>query len=182
VAVACSDPLVREALAAHPLGGYLIVTASLPPALSAVQATPNPAAEWLQLDPRPSAPREARDFVTRTLREWGLDALTLSAGLVVSELVANSTHTGTDIDVSVAWDRGALRLTVRDNSPDRPRQPYSHLDPYARRLSVVAVLSRAFGVLPTADGGKIVWAVLNAARPSSSTGTARAEPASALQE
>jgi len=26
-------------------------------------------------------------------------------------------------------------------------------------------LNRAVGVLPTANGGKVVWAVLNAARP-----------------
>jgi hypothetical protein len=69
-------------------------------------------------------------------------------------------HTGTDIDLSVAWDMGALRLTVRDNSPDLPCQTYSQVDPYARRLSVVAILSRAFGVLPTADGGKVMT-VLN---------------------
>jgi len=74
-------------------------------------------------------------------------------------------HAGTDIDLSVAWDQGALRLTVRDNSPDLHLPPYSHVDPYARRMSVVAVLSRAFGVLPTADGGKVAWAVLNATRP-----------------
>jgi len=41
-----------------------------------------------------------------------------SASLVVSELVTNSTiHAGTDIALSVAWNAGALRLTVRDNSP-----------------------------------------------------------------
>jgi len=60
----------------------------------------------------------------------------------------------TDIDLSIVWNLGALRLTVRDNSPDLPRPAHSYLDPHERRLSVVAVLSRTFGVLPTADGGK----------------------------
>jgi hypothetical protein len=87
------------------------------------------------------------------------------ASLAVSELVADSMHTSTDINLSLAWHLGALRLTVRDSSPDQQRQHYSHLDPHGRRLSVVAVLSRAFGVLPTSDGGKVVWAVLNAVRP-----------------
>jgi len=87
--------------------------------------------------------------------------------LVVSELVTNSTiHAGTAIELSVAWNLGLLRLTVRDHSPDLPRQQYPQFgDVHGRGLSVVAALSRDFGVLPTADGGKLVWAVLNAARP-----------------
>jgi hypothetical protein len=165
VAVACPDPRVRETLAAHPLGRHLIVTASMPPALSAVRAKPTPAVEWLRLAPHPTAPRASRNFVTRTLLDWGLGTLVRPAGLVVSELVANSMHADTDIDLSVAWNLGTLRLTVRDNNPDLPLQTYSQVGPYARRLSVLAFLSRAFGVLPTADGGKVVWAVLNAARP-----------------
>ena len=183
VAVVCPDPRVRETLAAHPLGGHLLVTASMLPALSALLATPIPAVEWLRLAPHPTAPRASRDFVTRTLLDWGLGRLILSVGLVVSELVANSTmHAGTDIDLSVAWNLGALRLTVRDNSPDLPRQRYSHFDLHGRGLSVVAGLSRAFGVLPTADGGKVAWAVLNAARPRPSPSPRRPEPATALQE
>lgn len=42
VAVACADPLVREALAARPIGGYLIVTASLFSAVCEVLARPAP--------------------------------------------------------------------------------------------------------------------------------------------
>ena len=60
---------------------------------------------------------------------------------------------------------GGLRLTVRDNSPELPRQRFSQFDLHGRGLSVVSSRSRAYGVLPTADGGKVVWAVLNAARP-----------------
>jgi len=56
VAVACPDPRVRAALTAHPLGGHLIVTASVLSALSEVLATPAPAVEWLGLAPHPSAP------------------------------------------------------------------------------------------------------------------------------
>lgn len=80
--------------------------------------------------------------------------------------MTNSTiHAGTDIVVSLAWNPGALRLTVRDGSPDLPQQRYSKFDEHGRGLIVVAGLARAFGVLPTGDGGKVVWAVLNAAPP-----------------
>jgi hypothetical protein len=180
LAVACRDRRVRELLAAHPLGQHLVVRASRPRAMSAVPATPSPPVEWLRLAPHPTAPRASRNFVTRTLLDWGLGQLVLSAGLVVSELVASSMHAGTDIDVSVAWDLGLLRLTVRDQNPDLPRETYSQVDPFARRLSVVALLARAFGVLPSADGGKVVWAVLNAARPRPSLRGTPAPPSASL--
>jgi hypothetical protein len=166
VAVVSPDPAIREVLRAHPLGRHLIVTASMLPAVTAVLATLMPAVEWLRLAPHPTAPRASRNFIARTLPGWGLGTLIPWASLVVSELVTNSTiHAGTDIVLAVAWHRDALRLTVRDQSPDLPRQWYSESDLHGRGLSIVAGLSRALGVLPTADGGKVVWAVLNAARP-----------------
>src|ERR1019366_7301333 len=54
---AFAAPQVREALAAHPVGGQLIVTASLFSAVSAVLATPALAVEWLHLAPHATAPR-----------------------------------------------------------------------------------------------------------------------------
>ncbi len=183
VAMSCPDPRVRERLRAHPLGGHLIVTASMLPAVSAVLATPIPAVERLRLAPHPTAPRASREFVTRTLLGWGLGPLIPCACLVVSELVTNSTiRAGTDIGVSVEWNLGALRLRVRDNSPDLPRQQHSPFDVDGRGLSVVAGLSRAFGVLPTAEGGKVVWAVLNTARPRPPTSPHRPEPANTTQD
>lgn len=168
VAMACPDPRVREALRTHPLGRHLVLTRSLDLAVPAVLASPSVPVEYLRLAPHTTARRAAKNFVTQALLDWGLDGLVLAAGLVVSELVASATMNATsDINLSLAWDLEALRLTVRDSGPDLPAKPYSHLDPLGRRLSVVAVLSRAFGVLPTVDGGKVIWAVLNHARPSS---------------
>jgi hypothetical protein len=183
VAVACPDPRVRAALADHPLGGHLIVTESVFCAVSAVLAIPIPAVEWLRLAPHPTAQRASREFVTRTLLDWGLDQFILSADLVVSELVSSSTmQATTGVTVSVAWNLGALRLTVGDNSPHLPRARYTHFDLYGSRLTAVAGLSRAFGVLPSADGGKVVWAVLNAVRPFPQSDRRRPEPATAHQE
>jgi hypothetical protein len=170
VAMACPDRRVREALRAHPLGGHLIASESMFSALSAVLSTPPLAVEWLRLAPHPTAPRAAREFVTRTLLDWRLRRVIPFASLVVSELVANSSvSAGTDIHLSVAWDRGALRLTVRDHGPALPGQQPSALDLHGRSRTVVAGLSRAFGVLPSTDGGKVVWAVLDASQPRAST-------------
>jgi hypothetical protein len=164
VAVACPDPGVREALHAHPLGVHLMVTESLFAAISGVLATPTPDVKWLHLAPHPTSSRAAREFVTRTLLDWRLGRAIPFATLVVSELVASSSvNVGTEIDLSVAWNLGALRLTVRDRGQGLPGGPTA-VDLHGRGRTVVAGLSRAFGALPTADGGKVVWAVLVAPR------------------
>ena len=181
LALACPDPQVREALAAHRLGGHLIVTASLFSAVSAVLATPAPAVQGLHVAPHPTAPRASRDLVTRTLLDWRLGRVIRFASPVISELVMSSTiNAGTDIDVSVAWHVGRLRLSVRDSSPPFGRQRYSPPGLHGSGLKVVAGLSRAFGVLATADGGTLVWAVLDAARPHSRTSRPRRVPDEAI--
>jgi len=144
----------------------MIVTASLFSAVSMVLVTPIVAIERLQLAPHPTAARAARIFVTHTLQDWGLAPLALSANLVVSELVTESTMDATsNIELSVARNLRHLRLTVRDNIPPLPPRQYSRHHPYGLKSSVVADLSRAFGVLPTSGGGKLSWAVLNAPLP-----------------
>jgi hypothetical protein len=170
VAVASPAQRVREVLAAHPLGRHLIVTESMSSAMFAVLATPTLAVERTRLPPHPTAPRASRNFVTRTLLDWRLGRVIPFASLVISELVSSSTiNAGTDIDLCVVWDRGALRLSVRDHGTALPDQRPAALNLHGRGLTVVAGLSRAFGVLPTADGGKAVWAVLDAPQTQPST-------------
>jgi hypothetical protein len=134
--------------------------------------------QCLHLAAHPTAPRAARSFVTRTLLDRGLTRIIPFASLLVSQLVASSSlHAGTDIDLSVVWDRGALRLTVGDHGPALPGQP-SVPKLHGRSLTVVAALSRAFGVLRAADGGSVIWAVLEApgSRPSAGKQMATFEP------
>lgn len=165
VGVACPDPQVREALRAHPLGRYLIVTESLFSAVSAVLATPTPTVARLRLAPHPTAPRASRNFVTRALLDWQLNRVVPFASLVVSELVASSSiNAGTEIDLSVTWNHEVLRLTVRDHGPALPGRLLSDCDLHGRGLTVVAGLTRGFGMMPAANGGKMVWAVLDAVR------------------
>jgi hypothetical protein len=167
VAVACPDPKVRKALGVHPLGSHLFVTESMFSAVSVVLATPTLVVEQLRLAAHPTAPRAAREFVTRTLRDWQLDRISPFASLVVSELVASSSiSAGTDIDLTLSWNLGALRLTVGDHGPALPGRRFSSPDLHGRGLTaVVAGRSRTFGVLPAADGGRVIWAVLEARRP-----------------
>jgi hypothetical protein len=181
VAMASADPRVREAIRAQPLGEHLIVTTSLFSALSAVLATPALKVERKRLAAHPTAPRAAREFITRTLLDWQLGRVLPFASLVVSELVASSiVDAGTEIDLSAVWSLGALRLTIRDHGPALPGQRPAALDLRGRKLTLVAGLSRAFGVLPTSDGGKVVWAVLDA--PQSRTSGSTHRSANARQE
>ena len=170
----CRDPEVRQGLAAHPMGRHLIVTDTLFCALSAVLSTPTVSVQRLRLAAHPTAPRASREFVTRALVDLGLSRVIPCAVLVVSELVAHSSvHAGTDIDVTLTWDRGVLRLTVGDHGPALAGQPRCDSDLHGRGFTIVEGLSRGFGFLPAAGGGKLGWAVLDAPfRPSPSQAVA----------
>jgi len=165
VAVACPNLRLRQALADQPLGGHLIVTSSLFSAVSAVLASPALEVERLHLAPHPTAMCASRDFVTRTLLDWQLSRAIRFARLVISELVMSSTiNAGTDLDLSVARNLGSLRLTVRDYRPSPPRQRDAAPGMQRRGLAIISGLSRAYGVLPTDDGGTVAWAVLDGRR------------------
>jgi signal transduction histidine kinase len=162
VAMAGLDPQAVETLSRKPLAGHLIVSASLRQALSSVLEAASPDVESLHLTTHPTAPRASRDFVSRTLLDWRLSHYIAPAVLVINELVMNAiTHAETDIDVTLSAHRQTIRVAVRDRSPDLPVERYGR-DAPGQGLPIVAGLSSSWGVLPTADGGKVVWAVLNA--------------------
>ena len=166
LAVAGLGPRAGESLRRQPLGGYLLVSESLQQALSAVMQTSLPAVETRQLPPHPTAPRASRDFVTRTLLDWRLSRHVPAACLVVSELVTNAMiHAGTDILLTLAEHRRAIRIAVRDEGAQLPVVGSPASGEHGRGLPIVAGLSRARGVLPHVQGGKEVWAVIDADSP-----------------
>lgn len=117
----------------------------------------------IHLDPHPRAVRSARDFLSRTCLDWQIPHVIGSAVLVVGELVTNGlAHAGTALDVTVSASGGRLLLGVHDLSDQRPRVPAPPSGSNrGHGLQLVAGFSRAWGTLPRADGGKVVWAVLN---------------------
>jgi anti-sigma regulatory factor (Ser/Thr protein kinase) len=161
LAVAGLTQRAGDTLGGKPLGGHLMVIASLREALSSVLQASLPAVESLRLAPDPTAARASRDFVSRALLDWRLSRLISSARLVVTELVTNATtHAGTDIELTVSKYRGAVRLAVADRSPNLPVERHDSTDTHGRGLIIIKGLSSACGVLPNTDGGKVVWAVL----------------------
>jgi hypothetical protein len=122
-----------------------------------------------QLAPRPTASRDARRFVARTLLSWELPRVVAPATLVVSELVTNSVvHAVTVVDLTVTQAGRYLRLAVRDHGGGRPAVRAD--DPArswlsGRGLLIVQAVTRSWGVFPGRMSGKTVWAVLDVADP-----------------
>lgn len=163
VALTCPDADLRSRLRRHPLSDDVMVRPTLRRALSDVDKNPAPAVVRTRLPPRVTASRTARDFVSRACLDWGLRHEVASACLVVSELVTNAVlHATPDIDLSLSRHGGRLRLAVRDRSATVPSPRGSDLArTTGRGLALIEGCSRSWGVLPTADGGKVVWAVLD---------------------
>jgi anti-sigma regulatory factor (Ser/Thr protein kinase) len=183
LAVAGLDPRAGQSLRSKPLGDHLVVTTSLRQALSMVMQAGLPDARSLRLSPHPTAPRAARDFVSRALLDWRLSQHLPAASLVVSELVTNAMiHAGTAIELTVTEHRQAIRVAVRDHSPDLPVHRPDTGDVNGRGMTIVAGLSHAWGVLPDADGSKVVWAVIDTAPPTAQTERRDRRPAAAVRQ
>lgn len=165
VAMFCREPVLRNRLRQHPMSEHVPVRASERQAVIAATRSRPATTALLELPPSPLASRLARDFVSRTCLDWELSQGIASACLIVSEFVTNGVlHAGTQMNLAVARHRHVLRVAVRDSSskPLRARGgPETGRRIHGRGLTLVEAVSRAWGVLPTADGGKVVWAVLD---------------------
>jgi anti-sigma regulatory factor (Ser/Thr protein kinase) len=167
VVVVAPDPRIRDRLAqpaAH--AENLFVHDSVDIGSVEPHALPPVQRARLQLPPQPTAPHDARDFVSHTLDDWELPQLSSSACLVVSELVTNSIlHAVTVIDLRVSRCAERIRIAVRDRGGGRPSarpgvQTEHTLD--GRGLQLVQAFAHSWGVIPAQARGKTVWAVLDA--------------------
>ena len=107
---------------------------------------------------------EARRFLRRTLRQWGVDEDTTdTAELCLSELVTNAVmHTQAGCGVRLLLDQGVLTTTVRDyGTPDATpvEQADDPLQTHGRGLLLVDALARRWGS-ELDSVGTTVWFVL----------------------
>ncbi|WP_031487228.1 SpoIIE family protein phosphatase/ATP-binding protein [Streptomyces bicolor] len=118
---------------------------------------PAQVAEW-DVPSDPAAVARVRSAVTRTLEEWGLEELSFTTELMLSELVTNAIRYGGDpIRVRMLRDR-ALICEVFDSSSTSPHLRYAAMtDEGGRGLFLVAQLAERWGTryLPS---GKVIWA------------------------
>ncbi|MFD9485808.1 SpoIIE family protein phosphatase [Streptomyces sp. NPDC059991] len=124
---------------------------------------PSDVAYWF-LDPEDSAPGRARRLARRALHRWGLEELTDSVELLVSEVVTNAVRYAERPVTLRLLKTDVLRCEVGDDSPQLPRQRRARdTDEGGRGLFLVNRLARRWGATRL-SGGKVVWFEL-ATRP-----------------
>ncbi|MGN6522460.1 MAG: ATP-binding protein, partial [Actinomycetes bacterium] len=113
----------------------------------------------LELSGEADAVPRARRFVRESLAEAPAEQCD-DAELVVAELVTNAIlHGAPPVTLRVQQVEDAARIEVHDTGRQRPIAVRGGVDSMTGRgLALVGSLTREWGVHPTADGGKVVWA------------------------
>ncbi|MFD4633380.1 SpoIIE family protein phosphatase [Streptomyces sp. NPDC058284] len=113
-------------------------------------------AEW-EVSAEPVAAGRARDLATRQLHRWGLEELSFTTELVVSELVTNAVrYADGPIQVRLIRDR-TLLCEVADTGHTSPHLRHSGEDDEGGRgLFIVAQLVQRWGTRYT-PSGKTIW-------------------------
>jgi len=110
------------------------------------------------LPAEPAVVAEARARAVRQLAAWGLEEITFTTELIVSELVTNAIrHAEPPIQLRMILD-GALCCEVSDGSSTAPHlRRADRYDEDGRGLLLVAHLSERWGSRHTRTG-KTIWA------------------------
>ncbi|MEV7833456.1 SpoIIE family protein phosphatase [Streptomyces subrutilus] len=117
---------------------------------------PSDVAYWF-LDPEETAPGRARRFARRALTRWGLEELSDSLELLVSEVVTNAVRYAERPVTLRLLRTDVLRCEVGDDSPQLPRQRRARdTDEGGRGLFLVNRLTRRWGATRLSSG-KVVW-------------------------
>ena len=168
VVMACRDLRAWERLGRYPGGDRLRVASSMLQGWTHVVHAPSLRLASLALGSEPESVQAARRFVTSTCASWGLAAFEVTGRLVVSELATNALrHARSDFQVTLASDGATmLRVAVRDHLAVAPTTRMPSVDGAGGRgLLVVQGVASEAGALPTADGGKLVWATIRPDHP-----------------
>ncbi|GGU94385.1 hypothetical protein GCM10010211_71910 [Streptomyces albospinus] len=117
---------------------------------------PDRVVSW-NLPSDPAAVANARALANRQLAEWGMDDLTFTTELIVSELVTNAIrHATGPVSLRLIRDQGLI-CEVSDASSTSPRLRHARTtDEGGRGLLIVAQLTRRWGTRYTTTG-KIIW-------------------------
>ncbi|MEU3189274.1 SpoIIE family protein phosphatase [Streptomyces sp. NPDC006992] len=117
---------------------------------------PSDVAYWF-LDPRAQTARQARRLARRALTRWGLEELSDSVELLVSEIVTNAVRYAERPITLRLLRTDVLRCEVGDDVPQLPRLRQARAtDEGGRGLYLVNRLARRWGATRLSTG-KVVW-------------------------
>jgi serine phosphatase RsbU (regulator of sigma subunit)/anti-sigma regulatory factor (Ser/Thr protein kinase) len=121
---------------------------------------PSDVAYWF-LEPEDAAPGRARRLARRALSRWGMEDLTDSVELLVSEVVTNAVRYASRPITLRLLRTDVLRCEVGDDVPQLPRLRQARAtDEGGRGLYLVNRLARRWGATRLSTG-KVVWFELN---------------------
>ncbi|MFJ8795053.1 SpoIIE family protein phosphatase [Streptomyces sp. NPDC102462] len=121
---------------------------------------PNDVAYWF-LEPEDAAPGRARRLARHALADWGLEELTDSVELLVSEVVTNAVRYASRPVTLRLLRTDVLRCEVGDDVPQLPRLRQARAtDEGGRGLYLVNKMARRWGATRLSTG-KLVWFELN---------------------
>ncbi|GHD10763.1 hypothetical protein GCM10010313_33100 [Streptomyces violarus] len=121
---------------------------------------PSDVAYWF-LEPEDAAPGRARRLARRALQRWGLEELSDSVELLVSEVVTNAVRYATRPVTVRLLRTDVLRCEVGDDVPQLPRLRQARAtDEGGRGLYLVNRMARRWGATRLSTG-KVVWFELN---------------------
>ncbi|MFF7451890.1 MULTISPECIES: SpoIIE family protein phosphatase [unclassified Streptomyces] len=121
---------------------------------------PSDVAYWF-LEPEDAAPGRARRLARRALSRWGLEELSDSVELLVSEVVTNAVRYASRPVTLRLLRTDVLRCEVGDDVPQLPRLRQARAtDEGGRGLYLVNKMARRWGATRLSTG-KVVWFELN---------------------
>jgi hypothetical protein len=163
VGIVCPSLALRHRLTQHPEAHALVIGDRRGVVLSRLADHPERTVARATLEPEARSSGAARQMVAEACLDWDCGIQLEAATLIASEMVTNALlHAGTMLELSVARCEDRLRIAVGDGNTRTPqRQPMDPSRVTGRGMLLVAAFSRSWGVLPTAQGGKVVWAVLD---------------------
>ncbi|MEU5596312.1 SpoIIE family protein phosphatase [Streptomyces sp. NPDC020298] len=125
---------------------------------------PSDVAYWF-LEPEDAAPGRARRLARRALARWGLEELSDSVELLVSEVVTNAVRYASRPVTLRLLRTDVLRCEVGDDVPQLPRLRQARAtDEGGRGLYLVNRLARRWGATRLSTG-KVVWFEANLTAP-----------------
>ncbi|WP_037682407.1 SpoIIE family protein phosphatase [Streptomyces griseus] len=145
------DRVVRKVMPAAPADDIVLI-------LARTSALDHNHVHTWQLPPDPAAVAGARKMTDDQLNEWGLDELTFSTELIVSELVTNAIRYGRSPIQLRLIRSDALICEVSDGTHTAPHLRRARtFDEGGRGLLLVAQLAERWGSRQTPTG-KTIWA------------------------